>query len=158
MDRLAFEREATCRYVPKFDWAREGPPAWAPLESGLAGRRLVFVTSGGFYLRGEQDPFDQDPTHTDPTARVVPWDVDEGRLGISHPFYNHRFALADLGSMVPRTALEEEAAAFGASVCGAFVSFMGYLPHWERIGRELGPAVLDAARALGAGAALLSPG
>jgi hypothetical protein len=159
VDRLAWEREATCKYVPTFDWAESDGPPWAPLEGGLAHRRLAFATSGGFYVEGEQPPFDEDPTHTDPSIRVIPWGVRPEGLEISHLFYDRRYVQADLESMVPLGTLNWAVVeGLVGSVSDAFVSFLGYLPHWERIEQELAPAMLEAFRDLGAEAVLLSPG
>ena len=154
MDRLANELAATCRYVPKFDWATVGPPTWTPLPKQVSDLRVVFATSGGFYLRDEQEPFDQDPTHTDASLRLIPVDVDPGRLGISHRFYDRSFAQVDLECMVPLRTLGQ----LVGSPAERWVSFMGYLPEWDRIEAELGPAMLEAVRGLGGEAVLLSPG
>jgi D-proline reductase (dithiol) PrdB len=159
VDRLAYERQVACQHVATFEWAREGPPAWVPLRPGLRGRRLGFVTSGGFYVRGEQEPFDDDPTRSDLSVRVIPADVSPEALGISHRFYDHRYVRQDLETMVPIRTLQDAAAeGLVGSLCERFVSFMGYLPHWEGIPHRLAPAVLMALEELEAEAVLLSPG
>ncbi len=158
VDRLGDERAQTCRYVPRFDWALEGPPAWAPLPRTLRECRLGFVTSGAFYL-SDQKPFDDEPTRTDPSVRELPWPVPAGACRIAHRFYDHRYAETDLETMVPLGTLSALAAEERVgSVADRFGSFMGYLPHWERIQTELAPAVLGLVRSWDADAVLLSPG
>jgi hypothetical protein len=159
LDRLGYERALTCRYVPKFDWAPEGPPAWTALPRPLHECRLGFVTSGGFYLSPGHEPFDDEPTCTDPSVRELPWPVPGGALRIAHRFYDHRFAREDLETMAPLGTLQTLAGEGRiSSVSGRFASFMGYLPHWGRIETELSPAILRLARSWDVDAILLSPG
>lgn len=159
LDRLGYERDQTCRYVPRFDWALEGPPAWTPLPRPIRECRLGFVTSGAFYLEPDQEPFDDDPRRSDPSVREVPWPVPAGACRIAHRFYDRRYAEADLETMVPLHTLSELAAEGRiGSVADRFASFMGYLPHWERIEGELAPAAFRLVRSWDADAVLLSPG
>ena len=120
---------------------------------------MALVTSGGFYLRGRQPPFDGEPSRTDPSIRLLPAGVRPEEVGISHRFYDHRYVRADLETMMPVRALGEAAdEGLLDSLCDHVISFLGYLPHWDRIESELAPAVLRALRDLGASAVLLSPG
>lgn len=158
-DRLKAERDFTCRFVPQFDWAAGGPPPWRPLPGPLSELRLVFVTSGGFHIKATQDPFEGHPTRSDPSIREIPLAVDPATLGISHRFYDHRFAEADLETMAPLRSLQDLARGGRiGSLAPTFLSFMGYLPHWERIETELVPALEGRLRAGEAEAVLLSPG
>lgn len=158
MDRLSQERALVCNFVPSFDWTSEGAPSLAHLGKPVGRAKVLFVTSGGFYRRGADGPFDEDPAHTDASIRVIEWHVDPATLAIGHPHYDHAFVKADFETMVPRSGFAR-AVLDGrlGSVAPVFVSFVGYLPEWRRIESETAVQILNVCSEVRADAVVLAP-
>lgn len=142
----------------------EDEPVWAPFTKRLARARVTLLTSAGFYLEGEQSPFDtererREPTWGDPTHRVLPSSLAGHRLGMNHLHVNQRDLLAD-----PEIALPLEAAAgmvrdgrLGA-LSPSHVSVMGYQERELSVWRtQTAPAIVSLLRDEGADGVVLAP-
>lgn len=117
------------------------PAVFAPLTKPLNECTVALMTSAGIYLKGEQEPFDEErewrePTWGDPTFRVIPRDVRQEQIGCSHLHINQTDLLEDVDVVLPlRTfaALEREGAI--GKLADAHYSFMGYqhrsLADWQ---------------------------
>lgn len=139
------------------DLAGETP--WTPLTRPLAGRRLGLVTTGGVHLK-TQPPFDMENPDGDPTFREIPADAGRGELTITHDYYDHRGADADLNVVFPHERLGELAAeGRTGGVADAHLSFMGHVDGalLLRLIEETAPEAARRLREAGADAALLAP-
>src|SRR5205814_6333117 len=110
----------------------EGEPVWTPFEPRLADASIAFLTSAGLSVTGEQEPFDldgerADPTCGDPTFRVIPHDLGERPLAMSHLHVNNEDVLADRNVALPIDVLDELVAEGRVGAAAPHhVSVMGY--------------------------------
>ena len=127
-------------------------------------QRIALLTSAGFYIDGEQPPFDAarekaEPTWGDPTHRVLPHPLDPRALGMMHLHINHEDPLADPEIALPlgglATLVDEGRV---GSVASRHVSVMGYqqagLDVWRR---ETAPAIVELLRDEGTDGLILAP-
>jgi D-proline reductase (dithiol) PrdB len=73
---------------------------FARLRKPLAACRGALVTTAGVHLRS-QPPFDMENPDGDPTYRVIPHEVALDELMITHKYYDHADADADLNVVFP---------------------------------------------------------
>jgi D-proline reductase (dithiol) PrdB len=137
---------------------------WAPFEPRLADATIALLSSAGLSVAGQQPPFDLDrerrePAWGDPTYRVIPNDLGEHQLAMSHLHVNNADTLADRNVSLPLDVLSELAAdgLIGASARSHF-SVMGYQQAGLETWREhTAPAIVDLLRAEGADGVILAP-
>ena len=91
-----------------------GEVPWAQALLPLRQAVLALVTTGGVHLT-TQVPFDMTDPDGDPSFREVPVDSPRELLRITHDYYDHRDAEADLNLVFPVQRLIEirEAGALG---------------------------------------------
>ena len=129
----------------KMEEPREIP--WTPLEKPLSECTVALLTSGGVAMK-EDEPFDQEgerrnPWWGDPTYRVIPRSATEADIAVYHLHINPRYALRDLGCLLPLRPLEElERAGEIGRAAPSHYSIMGYLLKPEQMLRESVPAIL----------------
>ncbi len=100
---------------------------WTPLRKDLKACRVALVTTAGVHLK-TQPPFDMSDPEGDPTFREIPFDVDKESLTITHDYYDHRDADADINVVLPFDRLAELVAdGFIGSVSTSAFSFMGHI-------------------------------
>jgi len=155
-------------FVPLYERARpvpeESTPVWAPFTPRLADATVALVTSAGLSLAGAQEPFDLDrerrePTWGDPSFRVLPHDLGERRLVMSHLHVNTADVEADRNVALPVDALDDlVAAGVVGGAAASHVSVMGYqgagLAVWRE---ETAPAIVEVLRAQGTDGVVLAP-
>jgi len=92
----------------------DGEVPWAEARLPLRQAVLALVTTGGVHLT-TQIPFDMTDPDGDPSFREVPIDSPRELLRITHDYYDHRDAEADLNLVFPVQRLVEikEAGALG---------------------------------------------
>lgn len=73
---------------------------FASVRKPLAKARIALVTTAGVHLR-TQPPFDMENPDGDPTYREIPNTVDSTQLTITHKYYDHTDADADLNVVFP---------------------------------------------------------
>lgn len=73
---------------------------FATVRKPLAKARIALVTTAGVHLR-TQLPFDMENPDGDPTYREIPNTVDTTQLMITHKYYDHTDADADLNVVFP---------------------------------------------------------
>jgi D-proline reductase (dithiol) PrdB len=144
----------------------EYPIPWTPLRCPLSECQFGLVTSGGLYQQGVAPPFDvarerRDPTWGDPSYRIIPADIRQTEVGVSHLHINAQDVLADLNILLPVDRFQELVSEgyIGGLASRAF-SFMGYqgFPPDTRAWQEVyGPQIAAAFKAEGVSAALLTP-
>jgi hypothetical protein len=146
----------------EFDWKRYNRPTnrTAPAGAGIDLRksRLMFISSAGSYLYGEQTPFDAANPLGDYSIRVFPSSIPLETLAFAHDRYDHTAVNQDPQVLMPLHHLEDLAAkgAIG-ELSSSAISFMGYQPDVTRIVDETVPAILEVTQAEQVHAALLVP-
>lgn len=73
---------------------------FATVRKPLANARVALLTTAGVHLRS-QTPFDMENPDGDPTYREIPNTVDPTQLTITHKYYDHTDADADLNVVFP---------------------------------------------------------
>lgn len=73
---------------------------FARLQNPLADCKVALVTTSGVHLRG-QTPFDMQNPDGDATYRELPADTAETEIVITHKYYDHSDADADLNVVFP---------------------------------------------------------
>ena len=146
-------------------WARhhrfvetEGIP-WAPLKKPLREAVIALVTTAGVHMRS-QPPFDMDDPNGDPSFRVVPSDVKEEEVVITHKYYDHSAADKDLNVVLPLHRLKElEAEGMIGGIAPFVYSFMGHIdgPHVATLVEKTAPEVARRLKRDGAEAVFLTP-
>lgn len=81
------------------------PIPWTPLPRTVSERKFGLVTTGGLYHKHHKPPFDLarerlEPTWGDPTFRIIPSNISQEQLGVSHLHVNTRFAETDLNVLL----------------------------------------------------------
>lgn len=156
-------------FIPMYESAQpladEAEPVWAPFEGRLASSSIALLTSGGLFVKGEQEPFDLDreraePTWGDPTHRAIPHGVAEGRLGMCHSHVNTADTLADRNVSLPMDVLDDLVAdGRVGSTAPSHVSVMGFQAAGLQVWRgETAPAIVELLRAQGSDGVVLAPG
>ena len=146
----------------ELDWKAYNLPKNETTVSGpavdLSKSRLVLITTGGFYIDGEQEPFDEPDMHGRYDIRLLPADVPTENFSISHTHYNHDAVNEDRQVLLPMGHLAEmvEAGEIG-EIAPSIISFMGYQPDVTRVVDETIPAILAACKEMEVTAALLVP-
>ncbi len=74
---------------------------WTPYEGRASEQTFGLVTSGGFYLKDSQTPFDTNSIHGDPSFRQIPRNVRQEDIGIAHAHYDHSLAEQDMNTIFP---------------------------------------------------------
>jgi D-proline reductase (dithiol) PrdB len=146
-------------------WARRHPfveataVPWTRVARPVKASTIALVTTAGVHLASDPG-FDMSDPEGDPSFRVIPSDVDPGRLTITHKYYDHAAADRDINVVLPVARLRELAAEgrVGA-VAPRMYSFMGHIDgrHLATLIDETAPTVADRLRADGADAVFLTP-
>ena len=108
------------------------PIPWTPLKKPLTECRFALISTGGFYHKGVDPPFDmerekQEPTWGDPTYRAIPVDIAPAEIGVSHLHINTAIPQADINVLLPIDRFQELLTAnqIGGLAKNAY-SFMGF--------------------------------
>jgi D-proline reductase (dithiol) PrdB len=132
---------------------------WTRVTRPLEDSTVALVTTAGVHLASDP-PFDMSDPEGDPSFRVIPCDVDPGRLTITHRYYDHAAADRDINVVLPVARLRElaEEGRVGA-VAPRMYGFMGHVDghHLATLIEQTAPAVADRLRADGADAVFLTP-
>ena len=98
----------------------------------LAEAKVALLSTAGIYLKDSQLPFDlgrerREPLWGDPTYRIIPRDVQQNQIAISHLHINNDDIHADMNIALPIPVFRDLAAnsEFG-SLADEHYSFMGY--------------------------------
>ena len=92
-------QERYAAFAP-YKWAINAEAPWTPLAKPIRDCRLAVITSGGFYLPG-QEPF----VDNDTSFRVIPKNVDLRELKIHHHGYRDADADRDPNCVFPMDRL-----------------------------------------------------
>ena len=177
------DRDALPGWQPKFtEWVEaaqpfmaEGKPKkafaiypWFSGEGDPFGRlpqpasetRFGLLTTGGYSIEGEQEPFSPFPSFDDTPPRIhtVPLDVDRSKLRIDHAGYDHRFDEEDINCNLPLDRLQEmEAAGEIGSIAPNTQVIMGLQPNVAPLIESLIPELVARFQSDSVQAALLVP-
>jgi len=132
---------------------------FTPLRKPLRQCRVALLTTGGVHL-STQPPFIMADPAGDASYRLIPYDVAQSAVTITHKYYDHSDADRDLNVIFPLVHLRELVA---KGVLGALatnhVGFMGHIEGEQlaRLTAQTAPAVAKLLRADGVDVALLTP-
>lgn len=131
---------------------------WTPLPKPLAQIKFALVTTGGTHLHADQ-PFDMLDPRGDPTFRAIPANTPLDAITITHDYYNHADADADVNIVLPITRFQELVTQGVIAGLGTSYGFMGHITdqHIETLITKSAPAVARRMRDEGITAALLTP-
>ena len=148
---------AARRSMGLVDWSMGIP--FAPFKKPLHQCKVALLTTGGIHLR-DQLPFDMENPDGDASYRVIPGDVALEQISITHKYYDHSDADADLNVIFPLAHLRDLVV---RGVIGALAprhfGFMGHIegPQVAQLTGQTAPDVAAKLRADGVDFALLTP-
>jgi hypothetical protein len=87
--------------VKKYPFIVSDDVPWTPYNGLPCEQTFALVTSGGFYLRDRQTPFDTTSIHGDTSFREIPKNTGREEFGIAHPHYDHSLAEQDFNIVFP---------------------------------------------------------
>jgi len=184
MDGQAGNREAGRRMtVDSYKWLPYSLAAWmqkeyqAPEETAttpftllakpLSRTRFALLTTGGLYLKGQQQPFDiereaREPEWGDPSYRIIPRETQLREIAVAHTHYNPEDAEEDFNILLPiHRFLELEQTGAIGSLAPSSYSVMGYqghpIPDYTQWRDRYGPEMLEQMKGEGVEALLLTP-
>ncbi|MDA0265246.1 MAG: glycine/sarcosine/betaine reductase selenoprotein B family protein [Chloroflexi bacterium] len=140
---------------------------FTPLAKPLSQTRFALLTTGGLYLKGQQQPFDvereaREPEWGDPSYRIIPKETRSEEVAVAHTHYNPTDAEEDFNILLPihRFIEMEEAGGIGSLAPSAY-SVMGYqghpVPDYTLWRERYGPEMLGQMKEEGVEAVLLTP-
>lgn len=147
------------QWAKKAEFLEFSSSPWTPLLKELHDCRVALITTGGVHLK-TQPPFDMSDPDGDPSFREIPRDVDRGELTITHNYYDHRDADADVNVVFPLDRLTELAAEeLISSASPHAYAFMGHIVgrHIPTLINETAPTVAAKLRKDGVNIAFLTP-
>ena len=154
------QRGETKQAFGSYPWFQtEGDP-FERLAKPASAARFGLVTTGGYSIAGEQEPMKPIPNFAGatPQVREIPLDVDQSKLEINHPGYDHRFAKEDVNVNLPLDRLRELAAAGEiGSIAPTTHVLMGLVVDVAPLIRETIPHLVERLRDEEVEAALLVP-
>ncbi|MGH8063747.1 MAG: glycine/sarcosine/betaine reductase selenoprotein B family protein [Candidatus Entotheonellia bacterium] len=135
-------------WAPDFAYAHYETTPWTPFRKATDAACVALVTTGGVHLR-------QDPPFAgidDASYRQIPGTAPVTSLTVSHPFFDTGELEQDIDALFPLTRLRElQHAGVIRRVAAQHFSFMGVIPHWQRlegsakeVAEQLGTAGVDA--------------
>ena len=128
----------------------ETPIPWTPLPHALADCKIGLVTSGGLYQKGVEPAFDLEkevnrPTWGDPTYRMIPSDIQQSQIRVSHLHYNPQDVLQDMDILLPvhriQELVEEHQIGGLAERAYSFMGYQGFPPDSNQWRQVYGPQV-----------------
>ncbi|MDT8272743.1 MAG: glycine/sarcosine/betaine reductase selenoprotein B family protein [Desulfomonilia bacterium] len=133
---------------------------WTPVKKALEESVVALVTTAGVHLKHHR-PFDMNDPLGDPSFRELGADVGADDLMITHDYYDHRDADADINIVFPLTRLREFAREGRIKkVCEANFSLMGHIDghHIYTLMEITAPEIATRLNDAGADCILLTPG
>ena len=146
-------------WAKKTDFITNASTPWATAASDILQGPISLVTTAGVHLIG-QPPFDMEDPEGDASFRKIPSSTPAGALTITHNYYDHRDADADINVVFPWERLQDiEAEGFIGGVARRHFSFMGHIrgSRLDRLVGETAPAVAEELKRDGTRAVVLTP-
>jgi D-proline reductase (dithiol) PrdB len=131
---------------------------FTPLAQPLADSTVALVSSAGVHL-DDQEPFHVETVAGDSTHRIIPDDVDTGRLRFTHTHYDTASAEQDPNVVFPIDRLHEavEAGRVGAA-SPVHIGMMGFNPDPSAIADRTAPTVVQTLREAEVDVVVMVPG
>jgi D-proline reductase (dithiol) PrdB len=132
VDSFKFLPRLIAAFYQSTEFPDFGPIPWSPLPHPLKECKFGLVTSGGLYHKEIDPPFDLnrekvEPGWGDPTYRVIPVNIRQQDVGVSHLHVNTRDIQEDINILLPIHRFQKLAADGRIGGLSSFaVSFMGY--------------------------------
>jgi D-proline reductase (dithiol) PrdB len=142
------------------------PVPWSPLTKPVSDCKFSLVTSGGLYVKTNQDPFDVDrerkePRWGDPSYRTIPMDIRPSEVAVSHLHVNTTYVEQDINVLLPVTRMQElvRDGTIGSVAHHAysFMGYQGYPPDTSAWESTYAPHMIDGLRPEGVDCVLLTP-
>ena len=133
-------------------------PPWTPLRVPVSKARFALVTTGGFYVEG-QEPYETDGPEGkgDITFRAIPKDVPRDQLRVEHKHYALSGPRQDMNCVFPLDRFVElEREGIIGGLADTNYSFMGYNQIPDRLMAETAPEVARLLKADGVEAVFLT--
>lgn len=162
------------KYLPRLigivyemtDKEPEYPIPWTPLVKPISDCKFALITSGGLYQKGVQPPFDierekNEPTWGDPSFRVIPSNIHQRDVGVSHLHVNPASIMEDINVLLPfdrfREFANEGRIGSLAENGYSFMGFQGYPPDPSEWVQEYAPQIIERLKAEHVDCVLLTP-
>ncbi len=128
------------------------------LQKPLEQCKVALVSTAGVHLKSDE-PFEVDNPAGDPSFRIIPSDVSEQELTVTHIYFDTKFAKTDPSIVFPLQQLKE-AAADGkiGSVSSINIGLNGGILDTAIAEKDFIPKVVELFHNEGIDAALLVPG
>ena len=142
LTRAAFSSQG----FPPYEWVVNRFAPFTPFQKNLNECRVSLLSTGGFYIRGKQEPFD--PNKNDLSFREIPKDIDVGELGISHNNYDRADAESDVNCVFPIERFRElEREGYIGELSLLNYTIMGRIFRLTALKNELAPQILSKLKA-----------
>lgn len=147
------------RWAKKFETTKVTSDAFTKLSKPLAECKIALVTTSGVHLHS-QHPFNMADTDGDASYRKVPLEVDPAELTITHDYYDHKDAQADINVVVPYASAKR---ALSEGLIGGVLdhvySLMGHIQgdHLVTLKENSAPDIARELKAQGVDLAIVTP-
>lgn len=135
-----------------------GEAPWTPLRVPISQAKVALVTTGGFYVTG-QEPYETDGPENkgDWSFRAIPRNTSPDKLEIAHLHYDLSGPREDRNCVFPIDRAEELAKeGVIGSLADTYYSFMGFIQRPELLASETAPEVARLLKADGVDAVVLT--
>lgn len=142
------------------------PIPWTPLPHPLSECKFGLVTSAGLYHKGFEPPFDlqkeqNEPTWGDPSYRILPTNLTQEEIGVSHLHVNTSGIETDVNIVLPIQRFQElvNSGIIGglAQYAYSFMGFQGFPPDASAWENEYGPQVAEKLKAEAVDCVFMTP-
>jgi D-proline reductase (dithiol) PrdB len=142
------------------------PIPWTPLPHPLSECKFGLVTSAGLYHKGVEPPFDlqkeqNEPTWGDPSYRIIPTNLTQEEIGVSHLHVNTSGIETDVNIVLPIHRFQElvNSGYIGglAQHAYSFMGFQGFPPDASAWQNEYGPQVAEKLKAEAVDCVFMTP-
>ena len=143
-----------------YPWFQTVGDPFTKLTKSASETRFALITTGGYSIAGAQEPMKPIPNFGGdaPQIREIPVDVDQSKLEINHPGYDHRFAKEDINVNLPLDRLTEMVTAGEiGSISNTTHVFMGLVVDVAPLLKETIAQLIEKLRADDVEAVLLVP-
>jgi D-proline reductase (dithiol) PrdB len=141
-----------------YPFVRYSDTPWAPLRRPVAASTLALVSTGGFYLKGRQPPFDAANIEGDTSFRVFSPLVRAQELGIAHDHFPHHYAEQDINTILPLDHLHQFAReGIIGGIAERVYSISGYIPNIAAFADGTAHQIASMMQVDGVDAALIVP-
>ena len=115
------------RHSPDFEFNVFKNTPITPLAKPLHKCNLALITTGGIHLKSDI-PFYMKEPGGDCSYRMIPDNVQDNDLKVSHKWYNHKFINADINCVFPIDRMREYVKkGIISSISEKHFSFMGHI-------------------------------